>query len=168
MNSKLSFIYDKDISIEIKLELIQKELDKGLKKLDILSKEVGGKEGELIQTFSKKILELTEKEDKEALQSFLEEVLTNENALIEKIENSSAPLEEKEESKTSISKIKSVLYKVKQPIKSFGKDVTNEIIVSYAAEEIVKLVFQLILTATSTATLGVPVSSQILNLLKKW
>jgi len=43
-------------------------------------------------------------------------------------------MEEKEESKTSVSKIKSVLDKVKNPIKSFGKYVTNEIIVSYAAE----------------------------------
>jgi len=151
---------------EAKLDFLQKELDRGLEKLDLLSQEVGGKEGEFIQTFSKKILKLTEKRDKEALESFLEEVLKNENALIEEIETSSAPLEEKEESKTSISKIKSVLNKVKQPIKSFGKDVTNEIIVSYAAEEIVKLVFQLVLTATSTATLGVPIPSQILDLLK--
>lgn len=59
--------------------------------------------------------------------------------------------------------IKSVLDKVKHPIKSFGKDVINEIIVNYAAEEIVKLAFQLVLTAI----LGIPISSQILNLLKK-
>jgi hypothetical protein len=82
--------------------------------------------------------------------------------LIEEIENSSAPLEEKEESKSSVSKIRSVLDKVKHPIKSFGKDVTKEIVVGYAAEEIVKLVFQLV----STATLGVPIPPQILNLLK--
>jgi hypothetical protein len=48
-------------------------------------------------------------------------------------------------------------------MKSFGKDITNEIIVSYAAEEIAKLVFQLVLTAT----LGVPIPLQIRNLLKK-
>jgi len=53
---------------------------------------------------------------------------------IEEIENSSAPPEEKEESKTSVSKIRSILEKVKHPIKSFGKNVTNEIIVGYAAE----------------------------------
>jgi hypothetical protein len=58
--------------------------------------------------------------------------------------------------------IKSVLDKVKHPIKSFGKDVINEIIVNYAAEEIVKLAFQLVLTAI----LGIPISSQILDLLK--
>lgn len=58
--------------------------------------------------------------------------------------------------------IKSVLDKVKHPIKSFGKYVTNEIIVNYAAEEIVKLAFQLVLTAI----LGIPISSQILDLLK--
>jgi len=52
-------------------------------------------------------------------------------------------------------------------MKSFGKDTTNEIIVSSAAEEIAKLVFQLVLTATSTATLGIPISPQIPNLLKK-
>ena len=109
LDHKLDLIYDKNVSIEAKLDLIQKELDRGLKKLDILSLEVGGKEGELIQTFSKKVLELTEKGDKEALQSFLEEVLKNENVLIEEIENSSAPLEEKEESKSSVSKIRSVL-----------------------------------------------------------
>jgi hypothetical protein len=39
--------------------------------------------------------------------------------------------------------------------------------VSSAAEEIAKLVFQLVLTATSTATLGIPISPQIPNLLKK-
>ncbi|WP_048121081.1 hypothetical protein [Methanosarcina vacuolata] len=63
--------------------------------------------------------------------------------------------------------MRSVLDKVKKPIKSFGKNVTNEILVGYAAEEIVKLVFQLVLTATSTATLGVPITPQIINLLKK-
>ncbi|WP_155396758.1 hypothetical protein [Methanosarcina barkeri] len=53
---------------------------------------------------------------------------------------------------------------VKHSIKSFGKDITNEIIVSYAAEEIAKLVFQLVLTATSTATLGIPIPLQSINL----
>ncbi|WP_292389670.1 hypothetical protein [Methanosarcina sp. UBA5] len=57
------------------------------------------------------------------------------NALIEEIKNSSASLKEKEESKTSISKVRSVLDKVKHPIKSFGKDVTNEILVGHAAEK---------------------------------
>ncbi|WP_229390427.1 HEAT repeat domain-containing protein [Methanosarcina sp. DH2] len=158
---KLDLIYDKTVSIEAKLDLIQKELDRGLEKLDILSLEVGGKEGELIQTFSKKILELTEKGDKEALNSFLENIIKKENILIEEIENSFASLEEKKESKSNVSKIRSVLDKVKHPIKSFGKDVTNEIIVGYAAEEIVKLVFQLV----SMATLGVPIPPQILNLI---
>ena len=80
--------------IEAKLDFLQKKLDRGLKILDILSLGVGGNKGGLIQTFSKKILELTEKWDKEALQSFLEEVLKNENALIEEIENPSALLED--------------------------------------------------------------------------
>lgn len=51
--------------------------------------------------------------------------------------------------------------KVKHPIKSFGKDVTNEIIVSYTAKETVKLVFQLV----SMAVLGFPIPTPILNLL---
>lgn len=75
-------------------------------------------------------------------------------------------MKEKEELKATISRIRSVFDKIKYPMKSFGKDVTNEIIVNYAAEEIVKLVFQLVLTATSTATLGVPILSQVINLLK--
>ncbi len=163
--SKLSYQLDMTAHlnrIEAKLDLIQKELDRGLEKLDILSLEVGGKEGELIKTFSKKISELTEKGDKEALKNFLEEILKNEDSLIKEIENSPVPLEEKIESKSSVSKIKSVLDKVKHPIKSFGKDVTNEIIVGYAAEEIVKLVFQLV----SMATLGVPIPPQIMILLR--
>jgi hypothetical protein len=158
---KLDLIYDKTISIETKLDLIQKTLDTGLEKLDMLSTEVGGREGELIQTFSKNILELRQKCDKETLISFLEYVLEKENILIEEIDKSSASQEEKEESKSSILNIRSVFDKVKHPIKSFGKDVTKEIVVTYAAEEIVKLVFQLM----SMATLGVPIPPQILNLL---
>jgi len=48
---KLDLIYDKTVSIDKKVDLLQKELDRGLEKLDILSLEVGRKEGELIQTF---------------------------------------------------------------------------------------------------------------------
>ncbi|AKJ37892.1 HEAT repeat domain-containing protein [Methanosarcina barkeri] len=158
---KLDLIYDKTISIETKLDLIQKTLDTGLEKLDMLSNEVGGREGELIQIFSKNIYELTQKCDKKTLESFLREVLEKENILIEEIDKSSASQEEKEESKSSILNIRSVVDKVKHPIKSFGKDVTKEIVVTYAAEEIVKLVFQLM----SMATLGVPIPPQILNLL---
>ena len=162
LDHKLDLIYDKNVSIEAKVDFLQKELDRGLEKLDILSLEVGGNEGELVQTFSKKILELKEKGDKEALKSFLEEILKNENALIEEIENSSAPPEEKEESKSNVSKIRSILDKVKHPIKSFGKDVTNEIIVSYAANGIVELVFQLV----SMSTLGFPIPPQIMDFLR--
>jgi hypothetical protein len=64
----------------------------------------------------------------EALQSFFDEILKNENALIEEIETSSAPLE-KIKIKISVLKIKPVLEKIKHLINSFGKDVTNEIIV---------------------------------------
>jgi len=47
-------------------------------------------------------------------------------------------------------------------MKSFGKDVTNEIIVGYAANEIMELVVQLV----SVATLGVPVPPQIIALIQ--
>lgn len=57
--------------------------------------------------------------------------------------------------------LSSVIDKVKHPIKSFGKDVTKEIIVTYTAEEIVKIVFQL----ASMATLGVPIPLHILDLM---
>jgi len=158
---KVDLIYDKTVSIENKLDLIQKSLDRGLEKLDMLSTEVDEKEGELIQTFSKNILELTEKRDKEAIESLLEEVLKKENILIEGIEKSTAPQEEKEASKSSVLNIRSVINKIKHPIKSFGKDVTKEIVVTYAAEELVKLVFQLV----SISTLGIPIPPQILNFL---
>lgn len=113
-----------------------------------------------MKAFSRKIKELTEKGDKEALNHFLEEINKQENILIEEIEKSSAPQEEKEESKRSILNIRSVIDKIKHPIKSFGKDVTNEIIVNYAADEIVKLVFQLVFVAT----LGFPIPTPIINL----
>lgn len=161
IDEKLDILYDKTVSIETKLDLIQKTLDKGFEKLDILSSEIGGKEGELIKNFSKKVHELIEKKDKETLENFLEEIHKKENILTEEIEKSSAPLEEKEESKRSILNVRSVLDKVKHPIKSFGKDVTNEIIVSYTAKETVKLVFQLV----SMAVLGFPIPTPILNLL---
>ncbi len=154
-------VNEKVNTIILKLDEIQKELTIGFEKLDILSSEIGGKEGELIQNFSKRIHELIEKRDKETLDNFLEEIRKKENILTEEIEKSSAPLEEKEESKRSILNIGSVLDKVKHPIKSFGKDVTNEIIVSYTAKETVKLVFQLV----SMAALGFPIPTPILDLL---
>jgi hypothetical protein len=113
-----------------------------------------------VKAFSIKIKELIEKEDEQALENFLEEINKQENILIKEIEKSSAPQEEKEESKRSILNIRSVIYKIKHPIKSFGKDVTNEIIVNYTADEIVKLVFQLV----SIVTLGVPIPTSIINL----
>ena len=152
----------KTLVLKPKWTFFKKSWTEVLKSWIFLSLEVGGKEGELVQTFSKKILELKEKGDKEALKSFLEEILKNENALIEEIENSSAPPEEKEESKSNVSKIRSVLNKVKNPIKSFGKDVTNEIIVSYAANGIVELVFQLV----SMATLGFPIPVPLQKIIK--
>ena len=167
MNNILGkFSYQLDMTvhfnrIEEKLDKIQRELTDGFNKLDILSYEVGGKEGELIKAFSKRVHELTDKGDKEALENFLEEILRKEDVLIKEIEKSSTPLEEKEESKKSIFNVRSVIDKVKHPIKSFGKDVTKEIIVTYTAEEIVKLVVQLV----SMTTLGVPIPPQIFNLL---
>lgn len=155
-------VIDKKLDlIDGKLDIIRKELNQGFEKLEILSLEIGGKQGELIKAFSKRILELTEKKDNETLDNFLEEVHKKENTLIEAIEKSPVSLEDKNESKRSILNIRSVIDRVKHPIKSFGKDITREIIVTYAAEEIVKLVFQLV----SMAALGVPIPPQILNLL---
>jgi len=152
-------------TIILKLDEIQKQLNQGFEKLELLSYEVGGKEGELIEAFSKRVNELTVERDKEALVKFLEDITKKEDILINEIEKSSAPPEEKEETKKSIFSIRSVIDKVKHPIKSFGKEVTKEIVVTYTAQEIVKFVFHLVLTVTSMATLGVPIPPQILELL---
>ena len=161
VETKLDLVETKLDLVETKLDFLQKGLIRGLEKLEILSLEVGGKEGELIQTFSKKILELTEKEDKEALQNFLEEVLKNEDTLTREIESSSASHQEKKEAKESISNLKSLLKKVKNPAKEFGKDVANEIVVSYTAKGIIEL----FLPIMSMAVFGVPIPSQIIDIL---
>ena len=144
-----------------KLDEIQEELKKGFESLDKLSIKVGGTEGECLKIFSEKLLEITKKGDSETLNLFLEEVLKNEDTLTREIESSSAPQKEKEESKGNISKLKSLLKKVKNPAKEFGKDVANEIVVSYTAKGIVEL----FLPIMSMAIFGVPIPSQIVDML---
>jgi len=144
-----------------KLDEIQEELKKGFESLDNLSIKVGGTEGKCLKIFSEKLLEITKKGDSETLKLFLEEVLKNEDTLTREIESSSAPQNEKEKSKGSISKLKSLLKKVKNPAKEFGKDVTNEIVVSYTAKGIIEL----FLPIMSMAVFGVPIPSQIIDIL---
>lgn len=81
---------------------------------------------------------------KRLLKVFLKKYTKKESILLEEVKKSTAPAEEKEESKRSIMNVGSVIDKIKNPIKSFGKDVTKEIVVTFAAEEIVKLIFQLV------------------------
>jgi HEAT repeat protein len=144
-----------------KLGEIQEELKKGIESLDKLSIKIGGTEGECLKIFSEKLLEITKKRDSETLKHFLEEVLKNEDTLTKEIESSSAPHKEKEEAKGSISKLKSLLKKAKDPAKEFGKNVANEIVVSYTAKGIVEL----FLPIMSMAIFGIPIPSQIVDML---
>jgi hypothetical protein len=144
-----------------KLDEIQEELKKGFESLDKLSIKVGGTEGECLKIFSEKLLEITKKGDSETLKHFLEEVLKNEDTLTKEIESSSAPNKEKEEAKRSISKLKSLLKKAKNPAKEFGRNVANEIVVSYTAKGIIEF----FLPIMSMAIFGVPIPSQIVNML---
>lgn len=144
-----------------KLDEIQEELKKGFESLDKLSIKVGGTEGECLKIFSEKLLEITKKGDSETLKHFLEEVLKNEDTLTKEIESSSAPNKEKEEAKRSIFKLKSLLKKAKNPAKEFGRNVANEIVVSYTAKGIIEF----FLPIMSMAIFGVPIPSQIVNML---
>lgn len=144
-----------------KLDKIQEELNIGFEKLDELSTEIGGREGEQIRSFSEKLLELTKKGDSKAIERFLEELLKDETALIKETDSSSAPENEKEESKRSISKLRSLLEKVKNPTKAFGKDVTKEIVVGYAAKGIIDFVIPMMFLAV----FGVPMPSHITEIL---
>jgi len=161
IETKTDRIETKTDSIKAKVDLIQNELHRGLENLDDLSLKVGGKEGENITYFSEKLLEITKKGDLEAVKRFLEDVLKNENTLINEIDTSSAPQKEKEESKRSISKLRSLLKDLTNPMKKFGKDVANEIVVSYTAKGIVEVVLPMM----SLAVFGVPIPSQMINIL---
>lgn len=143
------------------LNQIQEELEQRFEKLDVLSVKVGGKEGESIKIFSEKLLEITKKENSKAIERFLEELLKDESILIKEIDGSSAPQNKKEESKSSISKFRSLLEKVKNPTKAFGKDVAKEIVVGYTAKGIIDLVLPMMFLAV----FGVPIPSHITEIL---
>lgn len=144
-----------------KLDKIQEELNQGFEKLDKLSTEVGGIEGESIKIFSEKFLETTKKGDSKAIERFLEELLKDEGKLINEIDSSSAPQNKKEDSKRSIFKLKLLLEKIKNPMKAFGKDVTKELIVNYAAKGIIELIIPIMFLAV----FGVPMPSHITEIL---
>ena len=152
---------EKTTTILNKLDEIQEELNLGFEKLDKLSTEIGGREGENIKIFSEKLLEMTKKGDSEAIECFLEELLKDESVLITEIDSSSAPKNKKEESKRSISKLRSLLDKVKNPTKAFGKDVAKEIVVGYAAKGIIDIVIPMMFLAV----FGVPIPSHITDIL---
>jgi hypothetical protein len=104
---------------------------------------------------------MTKKGDSKAIERFLEELIKDESALIKEIDSSSAPKNKKEESKRSISKLRSLLEKVKNPTKAFGKDVAKEIVVGYAAKGIIDFVIPIMFLAV----FGVPMPSHITEIL---
>ena len=134
-----------------------------LEKLADISKRSKGNEGESIRQFSKQILLLLEKGDSEALERFVKEVINNEDSLITEINDSAMPDKEKTKAKGTIKKFKKISGKAKKEAGLFGRNVSYNLAAALLAEEIIKHIFPLI----STATIGVPIPSQLLELLSK-
>ena len=150
---------------EQSLDIINRLDDTQLKleKLAEISKRSKGKEGGSIRQFSKQILLLLENEDSEGLERFVKEVINNEESLITEINDSTMPDKEKTKAKRIIKKFKKISGKAKKETESFGKNVSYNLAAALLAEEIIKHIFPLI----STAIIGVPIPSQLLELLSK-
>ena len=134
-----------------------------LEKLTEISERSKGKEGDSIRQFSKQILLLLENEDSEALERFVKEVINNEDSLITEINDSAMPDKEKTKAKGTIKKFKKISGKAKKEAGLFGRNVSYNLAAALLAEEIIKHIFPLI----STAIIGVPIPSHLLELLSK-
>ncbi len=143
--------------IKGEINSIQRDLEGLLQ----VSNEINSKEGERVREFVIQMVALMKKGDSEALNRFLEEVVQKESSFVELIENSDAPEKDKEEAKSKLSGFKKVAESVNEKIKSFGKNVTNEIIVDMTAGEIIKLLTPMM----SMAAFGVPIPSQVVEIL---
>ena len=134
-----------------------------LEKLAEISETSKGNEGKSIRQFSKQILLLLENEDSEALERFVKEVINNEESLITEIDDSAMPDKDKTKAKGTLKKFKKISGKAKKEAGLFGRNVSYNLTAALLAEEIIKHVFPLI----STAAIGVPIPSQLLELLSK-
>lgn len=151
-------------------QLISKRLDgiqSGLNELNSISNTIEGKEGEKIREFSKYIQESLEHEDDEVLKRFIEAFLQNESTLREEIQQ--APISEKEKKEaedtldTSLKGLKGIIEKVKNEMKIFGRNVTYNLTAALIAEGIIKNIIPVV----STALLGIPIPSQIMDIFLK-
>ena len=134
-----------------------------LKELVIKSQNIGGNEGESIRRFAKQIQQMIENKDLDGLKIFIEEIIKSEKLLSDVIEESTVSKENKEDAKKelklSISGFKDILSKVKKEINPFSKNVAYNLVASLMAEEIIKYIFPVL----STAIVGIPIPSQVMN-----
>jgi hypothetical protein len=132
-----------------------------LKYLVQVSSNMDSKEEECIREFSSQMLELMKKGDSEALKRFSEKIIQNSSSIIEIIEAANIPERQKVEAKSKLSSFKKIPVIVKKKVKSFSVDVTKEVVVTLTSNEIIKLLTPVL----STAILGVPIPSKVVEIL---
>ena len=97
------------------------------------------------------------------MERFVKEVINNEESLITEIDDSTMSDKEKTKAKGFLKKFKKIPKKAKKEAGAFGKNVSYNLATALMAEEIIKHIFPLI----STAIIGVPIPSHLLELLSK-
>ncbi|MCX9025369.1 MAG: tetratricopeptide repeat protein [Candidatus Methanoperedens sp.] len=131
------------------------------------SEKVAGKEGESIRRFAKRIQQMIENKDLDGLKIFIEEIIKNEKLLSDLIEKSTVSLKNKKEAKetlkSSLFGFKDIIGNVKKNMKPFSNNVASHVAAALIAEEIIKYIFPLL----STAIIGIPIPSQVVNLFSR-
>lgn len=151
---------------DTELQKINEKIDsfqQSLEHLIQISDNVDGKEGECIREFASQMLELVKKGDYESLKRFSEKIVQNSSSIEEIIEAANIPEKEKAEAKSKLVALKKIPEILKEKAKSFSVDVTKDVIVTLASGEIIKLLTPVL----STAILGVPVPSQVVEILRE-
>ena len=145
--------------IKVKINSIQEDFDHLIQ----VSNNVNGNEGEFIRKFVTQMLDLMKKGEPEIINRFLEEIIKSETSLEETLENNKIPEKEKAEAKSKLADLQKIPGIVKDKTKSFSVDVTKDVVVTLTSNEIIKLLTPVL----STAIFGVPIPSQVVEILLK-
>lgn len=165
ISRKIDTINGKMDKMQLTLEQIKQKLNQNYDQLHSLSLEVKSRrmdmESENIETFTAEIKELVDNRDSETLKLFVEKLSSCESLLIDKVKESKASYEEKAEGKKVIGKLRELPGEIKKKTSSFGKDVSKEVVVTVVAEQVIRYLIPVL----TTAILGVPIPTEIINIL---
>jgi hypothetical protein len=109
------------------------------------------------------MLDLMKKGEAETINRFLEVIVKSEISLEEILENGKIPEKEKADAKSKLADLKKIPGIIKEKMTSFSVDVTKDVVVTLTSNEIIKLLTPVL----STAIFGVPIPSQVVEILLK-